>query len=85
MKRPKIILLLVLGVLFVALGIYYWVVAAGDLPTWLPGYEAGSTHVHLKHGLAAVLLGVACFVWAWFASGGKPALETKSEQNKEKE
>ena len=89
MKKSYTPWLIVLGILFVALAIYYWATAAGSLPHWLPGYEAGSSHHHLKHGLAAALLGVGCFVWAWFNSspGSQPVHkhEIKSEQNKDSE
>ena len=40
-------------------------VAAG----FFPGHEAGSTHHHVKHGIAALLLGLGAFVFAWFQTG----------------
>jgi len=83
MKKALTSLLIVAGLLFVGLGIYYWMKTAGDLPHWLPGHEAGSTHHHLKHGIAAIVIGLGCFIWAWFNSGSKP--EVKSGQNKETE
>jgi hypothetical protein len=61
----------VAGVALIALGIYYWVEPAGSLPSWLPGYTAGSGHHHVKHGIAAFLVGVACLVFAWFRSAPK--------------
>ena len=81
MKKPKVLILVLLGAAFVALAIYYWMTQAGSLPHWLPGYEAGSTHKHLKHGLAAFILGIGCFVWAWFASAPpkKPSNESPAQ------
>ncbi len=61
----------IVGVLLIGLGIYYWVEPAGSLPSWLPGYAAGSGHHHVKHGIAAFLVGVACLVFAWFRSAPK--------------
>jgi hypothetical protein len=60
-----------LGVCFIVLALYYWLVPAGSLLTFMPGYEAGSATVHFKHGLAALVLGALCFIYAWFQSGPK--------------
>jgi hypothetical protein len=59
---------LILGILFLALAVVYWTVPASSLPTYLPGYAAGDITVHLKHGLAAVVVGLALLVYAWFTS-----------------
>lgn len=72
MKRPLVVISGVLGVIFLCLAIYYWVTPAGSLPHSFPGYQAGSTHVHLKHGLAALILALGCGVLAWFSMGKKP-------------
>ena len=80
MKKSTVAGLIVLGIAFLALAIYYWTVKAGSLPHWLPGYEAGSSHIHLKHGLAALILAVGCGVLAWFSSGKKAT----SPENKSK-
>jgi uncharacterized membrane protein YdjX (TVP38/TMEM64 family) len=61
----------VIGVVLIGLAVYYWVTPAGSLPSFFPGYAAGSSHIHFKHGLAALLLGLACFVFVWFRSGPK--------------
>jgi len=42
---------------------------AKSLPGFFPGHQAGSTHHHVKHGIAALLLGLGAFVLAWFQSG----------------
>jgi hypothetical protein len=57
------------GVVLIGLAIFYWVEPAGSLPSFFPGYQARSTHVHFKHGLACLLIGLACFVFVWFRSG----------------
>jgi hypothetical protein len=71
MKKTLPILFVVLGLVFLAIAIYYWTTKAGSLPSWVPGHQAGSTHVHLKHGLAALILAIGCGILAWFTSGKK--------------
>ena len=73
-KRPALILpAVVLGVLLLALAVLYFADTASALPSFIPGHQAGSAHHHVKHGIAAGLLGLACFVFAWFQSGGDRA------------
>jgi hypothetical protein len=72
-KRPALIApAAVLGLLLLALAVLYVVDPAGSLPGFIPGHEAGSTHHHVKHGIAAGLLGAACLVLAWFQTGPVP-------------
>ncbi len=65
----------VLGIVFLALAALYWMTPAGNVPSFLPGYEAGSTTVHFKHGLAALILAGGLFVLAWFKSGPRPDVQ----------
>jgi hypothetical protein len=60
------ILGIILGLLFAALAIVYWVVPAGSLPTFVPGFEAGSAHIHLKHGIASALVAVVLGGLGWY-------------------
>jgi hypothetical protein len=64
-----VIAAVVVGILLIALAIYYWAEPAHSLPSWLPGHEAGSNHHHVKHGIAAFLVGLACLAYAWFQTG----------------
>ena len=59
------------GILFIIVAIVYWVEPAKSLPGFFPGHEAGSSHHHVKHGIAAFLVGLACLVFAWFRTGPK--------------
>ena len=61
----------VLGVVLIVIAIVYWAEPAHSLPSFFPGHAAGSNHHHVKHGIAAFLLGVACLVFAWFNTGEK--------------
>jgi len=62
---------LILGIVFCVIGYIYAAHSAGSLPAFFPGYSAGAAGVHTKHSIAAFIVGVACFVFAWFKSGPK--------------
>jgi len=68
-QRNLILPALALGLLFTALAVLYCVDSAGSLPSFIPGHEAGSAHHHIKHGIAALVVALGCFVFAWFQSG----------------
>jgi hypothetical protein len=70
---PKILAVgaAVAGVLLVVAGVVYLMQPASSLPTFLPGYQPGNADHHFKHAIAATLLGLAAFAFAWFSS--KPA------------
>ena len=70
-KKLLVVLAIVVGLVLIALGVVYWVEPAKSLPSFLPGHEAGSSHHHVKHGVASFLVGLACLVFAWFNTGGK--------------
>ncbi len=71
-RHPAIIIAaVVIGIALIVLGIVYWVEPAKSLPSFIPGHEAGSSHHHVKHGIAAFLVGVALLVFAWFQTGKK--------------
>ena len=38
----------------VIVGAMYYLLPGGSLPTFMPGYAANSTHIHMLHGFAAV-------------------------------
>jgi hypothetical protein len=67
--RNLIIPAVLLGIVLIAIAIVYWVSTANGLPSFFPGHKAGSNTHHVKHGIAAFLLGLACFVFAWFQTG----------------
>lgn len=60
----------VAGFVLLALAVLYWVEPASSLPTFIPGHEAGSSHHHIKHGIAALFVGLALLVFGWFQTGG---------------
>ena len=71
MKSNRILvwLAVIVGLLLIAVAIVYWAEPAKSLPSFVPGHESGSSHHHVKHGIAAFLVGLACLAYAWFATG----------------
>jgi len=67
--RLLVPLAVIVGLLLIAVAIVYWVEPAKSLPGFFPGHEAHSTHHHVKHGIAALVVGLAVLVFAWFQSG----------------
>jgi UDP-N-acetylmuramyl pentapeptide phosphotransferase/UDP-N-acetylglucosamine-1-phosphate transferase len=72
-RRLLASLAVVLGIALIAVAIVYWVEPSKSLPSFFPGHTAGSNHHHTKHGIAALLVGLACFAFAWFNTGPKRA------------
>jgi hypothetical protein len=73
-NRKLIAPAIVLGALLIVVAIVYFVDSASALPSFFPGPEAGSAHHHVKHGIAALVVGLLCFVFAWFQTGpSRPA------------
>jgi hypothetical protein len=68
-KNVLVPLAIAAGVLLLAVAIVYWVDSASSLPSFFPGHEEGSTEHHVKHGLAAFVVALGCFAFAWFATG----------------
>jgi drug/metabolite transporter (DMT)-like permease len=70
-RKWLVALAVVGGIALVAIAAVYWAEPARSLPSFFPGHEAGSNHHHVKHGIAAFLVGLACFAFAWFNTGPK--------------
>jgi NADH:ubiquinone oxidoreductase subunit 5 (subunit L)/multisubunit Na+/H+ antiporter MnhA subunit len=71
--RKLIVPAIVLGVVLVIVAIIYFVEPAHSLPSFFPGHVSASNseanHHHTKHGIAALVVALACFAFAWFQSG----------------
>ena len=59
----------VVGVLLLVVAVVYWVEPAHSLPGFFPGHEAGSDRHHVKHGIAALVVALGLFAFAWFQTG----------------
>jgi amino acid permease len=67
--RSLILPAVVLGVVLLVVAVIYLVDSASALPSFFPGHQAGSSHHHVKHGIAAFVVALACFAFAWFQTG----------------
>jgi uncharacterized membrane protein HdeD (DUF308 family) len=74
-NRGLTVLAAVIGVLAVAVAIVYFAEPAHSLPSFFPGHVSSTSseaaHHHTKHGIAALVVALACFAFAWFATGPK--------------
>ncbi len=65
----------ILGVVLIVVAIVYFAEPARSLPSFFPGHVSSSSseadHHHTKHGLAALVVALACFAFAWFQTGPK--------------
>lgn len=72
-SRMPALLAVLAGSLLLVVAVLYFAEPAHSLPAFLPGHvgagdpEAG--HHHVKHGIAALAVGLAAFAFAWFATG----------------
>jgi multisubunit Na+/H+ antiporter MnhB subunit len=64
MTRLVTSLLVLIGLALVAVGIVYFTVKAGSLPSFFPGHIAHSSAHRNKHALVAVIAGVVVLVLA---------------------
>jgi uncharacterized membrane-anchored protein YitT (DUF2179 family) len=69
--RLLVALAVIVGIALIVIAIVYWVEPAKSLPSFFPGHQAGSSHHHVKHGIASFFVGLAVLVFAWFKTGPK--------------
>jgi uncharacterized membrane protein HdeD (DUF308 family) len=67
-RRAVAALAAIVGVLLIVVAVVYFAQPAHSLPGFFPGHQAGSNHHHTKHGIAALLVGLAVLAFAWFQS-----------------
>ena len=70
-SRSLILPAVLVGVVLLVVAVIYWVDPAKSLPSFFPGHAAGSSHHHIKHGIAAFVVALAAFAFAWFQTGPK--------------
>jgi len=73
--RKLVVPAVVVGVLLIVVAIVYFVTPEHSLPSFFPGHASPSSpeanHHHSKHGIAALIVALACFAFAWFQTGPK--------------
>jgi len=81
MKKTAIYLLVILGLVFLVLAIYYWVTPAGSLPHFFPA-TVPVRRITFETWIGGTCLGFAAWVLAWFWSGSKPAISAQDTEKK---
>jgi hypothetical protein len=76
--RALAALAVIVGIALIVVAVIYWAEPAKSLPSFFPGHDAHSAHHHAKHGIAAFAVGLAAFVFAWFATGTKNQSATRA-------
>jgi Na+/H+ antiporter NhaD/arsenite permease-like protein len=80
--RKLILPAVIVGVALVVVAVIYFVEPEHSLPSFFPGHSsataAEANHHHTKHGIAALIVALACFAFAWFQTGPR-AGSTPSE------
>jgi hypothetical protein len=66
-----VILAGIVGVGFIVLAVVYFITPASSLPSFIPGYDPSTTHIHYTHAVASLVVGLAALALAWFKSGKK--------------
>ncbi len=80
--RKLILPAVLLGVLLIVVAVIYFVEPAHSLPSFFPGHVSATSaeagHHHSKHGIAALVVALALFAFAWFQTGPKTRSATSA-------
>lgn len=63
--RGLILVLMLLALVALLVGVFYLVIPADKIPSWLPGRVVTSTAHHVRRATAAIVVGVLCAIGAW--------------------
>jgi drug/metabolite transporter (DMT)-like permease len=73
--RKLVVPAVIVGVLLIVVAGIYFVTPEHSLPSFFPGHASPASpeadHHHSKHGIAALIVALACFAFAWFQTGPK--------------
>jgi len=72
-NRALIPLAIIVGVILLVIAGIYFAEPARSLPSFFPGHagtgSSEAAHHHVKHGIAAIVVALGAFVFAWFQTG----------------
>jgi Na+/H+ antiporter NhaD/arsenite permease-like protein len=75
--RKLVVPAVIVGVVLIVVAVVYFVTPEHSLPSFFPGHASATdpeaNHHHTKHGIAALIVALACFAFAWFQTGPKSA------------
>jgi hypothetical protein len=75
LRKQLIAATVLLGILLTVVAVIYFVQPEHSLPSFFPGHasaaSAEANHHHTKHAIAALIVALACFAFAWFQTGPK--------------
>jgi len=75
--RKLVVPAVIVGVVMIVVAVVYFITPEHSLPSFFPGHasatSAEANHHHTKHGIAALVVALACFAFAWFQTGPKSA------------
>jgi hypothetical protein len=73
--RKLVVPAVILGIVLLVVAVIYFVEPEHSLPSFFPGHasatSAEANHHHTKHGIAALIIALALFAFAWFQTGPK--------------
>lgn len=61
------LVLSILGVILLIIAAVYFMTPADQLPSFMPGHEAGVARMHTKHGIIAGVAGIVLLVAGWWS------------------
>lgn len=69
----------IIGLALIVVGVIYIAENEHSIPSFFPGHVSHpASHHHVKHGIAAILLGLACLAFAWFRTGPRDRSAARS-------
>jgi hypothetical protein len=72
-SRAVVLLAVLAGVVLLVVSGIYFAEPAHSLPSFFPGHVGANSseygHHHVKHAIAALVVALGAFVFAWFATG----------------